>query len=171
MTLSSAEAEYFGAMMCAREAVFYRHILHFLDLLADAPTTINTDSKSAVAMGFDPVAFKETKHILRAAEFLRDLVIRGVFDLHHVPGVTMMADILTKPCARPIFLQLLRLIAQFAADGVAVPDGVIAASSALSDVCSVSSQEGLSERLVELYVCAYHVCVECGELPFWVDMH
>ena len=39
---------------------------------------IYSDSKSAVGMAFDPVAFKKTKRILRAAEFLRDLVAREV---------------------------------------------------------------------------------------------
>ena len=29
-------------------------------------------------MAFDPVAFKKTKHILRDAEYLRDLVARQV---------------------------------------------------------------------------------------------
>jgi len=54
------------------------------------------DSKSAVGMAFDPVAFKKTKHILRAAEFLRDLVNRGVISVEHLPGVVMLADLLTK---------------------------------------------------------------------------
>ena len=49
------------------------------------------DSKSAVGMAFDPVAFKKTKHILRAAEFLRDLVNRGVISVEHLPGVVMLA--------------------------------------------------------------------------------
>ena len=87
--------------------MFLRHLIHFLDLLPTMPTSIFCDSKSAVAMAFDPVAFKETKHILRAAEFLRDLVTREIFILSHVPGATMVADILTKACARSIFLQLL----------------------------------------------------------------
>ena len=34
-----------------------------------------------IASSFDPVAFKKTKHILRAAEFLRDLVSRGVMSV------------------------------------------------------------------------------------------
>ena len=37
-------------------------------------------------MSLDPVAFKKTKHILRAAEFLRDLVARDVVRLQHLPG-------------------------------------------------------------------------------------
>ena len=42
------------------------------------------DSKSAIDMAFDPVAFKKTKHILRDAESLRDLVMREVYKPSHV---------------------------------------------------------------------------------------
>ena len=46
-----------------------------------------------------PVAFKKTKHILRAAEFLRDLVTREVVSVEHISGVVMLADIITKRLA------------------------------------------------------------------------
>ena len=80
-----------------------------------------SDSKSAVGMAFDPVAFKKTKHILRAAEFLRDLVHREAITLQHVAGVVMLADILTKAVSRPIFLRLLQLLDQYAVSGDACP--------------------------------------------------
>ena len=62
-------------------------------------------------MSFDPVAFKNTKHVMRAAEFLRDLVAREVVVLEHVKGATMVADVLTKAQARVVFLELVRLLA------------------------------------------------------------
>ena len=61
-------------------------------------------------MSFDPVAFKNTKHIMRAASFLRDLVLKAVAALKHLPGKIMIADLLTKACARPMYLDLLRLL-------------------------------------------------------------
>ena len=71
------------------------------------------DSKSAVGMAFDPVAFKKTKHILRAAEFLRDLVNRGVISVEHLPGVVMLADLLTKAASRAIFTGLIKQLDDF----------------------------------------------------------
>ena len=56
---------------------------------------IFSDSQSAINLTKDPVAFKQTKHILRSAEFLRDLVMREVVALQHVPGKVMLADLLT----------------------------------------------------------------------------
>ena len=72
VTLSSAEAEFFGAMLAAKEVIFIRELLIDLGFSIDGASVINCDSKSAVGMAFDPVAFKKTKHILRAAEFLRE---------------------------------------------------------------------------------------------------
>jgi hypothetical protein len=74
------------------------------------PSQVFSDFKSAVNMSFDLVAFKKTKHILRVAAFLRDLVAKGLLVLHHVKGAKMMADILTKPTARTIIARLLHLV-------------------------------------------------------------
>ena len=57
--------------------------LYYLDLLTDlrlaptSPTRIRSDSKSAIDLSYDPVSFKKTKHILHAAEGLRDYVIHA----------------------------------------------------------------------------------------------
>ena len=110
VSLSSAEAEYFGAMMCVRDALFIRDILVDLCIDLDGPTPIHSDSRSAIDMSFDPVSFKNTKHILRAANFLRDLVLKGAVVLRHVKGTRNLADLLTKAVARAVFIELLRLL-------------------------------------------------------------
>ena len=74
-----------------------------------------------MALSFDPIAFKNTKHILRAAQFLRDLVMRLIITLEHLPGKTMIADIMTKAPLRTIFVGLLKLIDEYASNGVACP--------------------------------------------------
>ena len=47
---------------------------------------------------------------MRAAEFLRDLVLKGHVILKHVPGTLMIADILTKAPARATFIELVKLL-------------------------------------------------------------
>ena len=113
VTLSSAEAEFFGAMLAAKEVIFIRELLIDLGFSINGASVINCDSKSAVGMAFDPVAFKKTKHILRAAEFLRDLVSRGVISVEHLPGVVMIADLLTKAVSRAIFTGLIKQLDDF----------------------------------------------------------
>ena len=134
VTLSSAEAEYFGATLAAKEAIWLRELLTDLGLLVPGPTIMWCDSKSAVEMAFDPVAFKKTKHILRAAQFLRDQVARDVVTLRHARGAIMIADILTKGVARPLFLELLRLLDDYAA--LASADAIPEPNSSRSDAVS-----------------------------------
>ena len=105
-------------MIAARDLIFHREIFADLGIRVESPSRMYCDSKSAVDLTLDPVAFKHTKHILRAAEFLRDLVARDVITVSHVPGAIKIADICTKACARVIFVALLRLLDRFAIDGV-----------------------------------------------------
>ena len=56
----SAEAEFFGTMLAAKEVIFIRELLIDLAFIIDAASVIKCDSKSAVGMAFDPVAFKKT---------------------------------------------------------------------------------------------------------------
>ena len=103
---SSAESEYVAASMAAREAIFIRDVLTDLGELRPGPTTLYLDSKSAIDMAFDPVAFKKTKHILRDAFFLRDKVARQVFSPVHVSSEEQLADMLTKAVNKAIFTRL-----------------------------------------------------------------
>lgn len=147
VALSSAEAEYFGAMLAAKDVLFARDLLFDLGIVLKGACIIFCDSKSAVDMAFDPVAFKKTKHILRAAEFLRDLVERGLIVLTHVSGKIMIADCLTKAVARVIFMELLRLIDEYSSkEGLNVTVRVTPSSMIVcpvSDPNGVSVQEGL----------------------------
>ena len=121
ITLSSAEAEYFGAMMAARDNIYLRDVIEDLGLSeCKAVPVMFCDSKSAVTLAFDAVAFKNTKHILRAAYFLRDLVAREHITLTHLPGSVMVADLLTKAPARPVFVEMLRLLRAYPASGLVV---------------------------------------------------
>ena len=107
-------------MLAARDVVFFRDLLVDLDIRPRGPTVIYSDSKSAVDMSIDPVAFKQTKHIMRAAAFLRDLVQKEVTELRHLAGYRMIADILTKAQARHIFSELMKLLGYGTPDLVAL---------------------------------------------------
>ena len=118
VTLSSAEAEFFGAMLALKDTIWLRELLLDLGLLLPGPTLMWCDSKSAVDMAFDPVAFKKTKHILRAANFFKDHTHKNTITLQHCKGIIMIADILTKAVARQLFLQLLKLLDDYSINSI-----------------------------------------------------
>ena len=109
VSLSSAEAEIFASMMCAKNVIFHRDLALELGESPRGPTTIFTDNKAVVDMSLDPVAFKRTQHILRSANFLRDLVAKGIVELLHIPGAQNAADVFTKAQGRAAFLESLRV--------------------------------------------------------------
>jgi hypothetical protein len=54
VSLSSAEAEYFGAMMAARDLIFARDLLVELAIPLKGPSVIWSDSKSASLLSTCP---------------------------------------------------------------------------------------------------------------------
>lgn len=62
-------------------ASILRDLLVDLGMSCGGPTEMFTDNRGVVELSIDPVSFKKTKHILRAAEFLRDLALRRVVKL------------------------------------------------------------------------------------------
>ena len=103
---SSAETEYIAASLSAWEGTHVRALATELKVLPPGPTPLRLDSKSAIDMAHDPVAFKKTKHIMREAHYLRDLVARRVYGPEHVPSADQLVDILTKPLPRMLFVRL-----------------------------------------------------------------
>ena len=104
---SSAEAEYFAASMASREGLYIRDLLEDLGLVEKGPTPLMLDSKGAISLTEDPVAFKKTKHILRAAYELRDRVARGQFRAEYVEAAGQLADIMTKGLRPPLHREMM----------------------------------------------------------------
>ena len=110
VSMSSTEAEYFAMCAAAKEILFFRDLLLDLAVALLGPTKLATDNKGVVDLAFDPVAFKKTKHILRAAEFVRDLALRRVIELRWLSGASNPADLLTKPFTLAQFRKLQALL-------------------------------------------------------------
>jgi hypothetical protein len=105
--LSSAEAEYMSASDACATVLFCRQLLSEMLLSASGPTSIFTDSKSAIAIAADPIAHKRTKHINIRYHFIRSHSIRQHIDLRWTPGQGNIADLLTKPVSVKVFDDLL----------------------------------------------------------------
>ena len=62
VSLSSAEAEFFGAMLAAKDLLFLRDLFTALGIGLGGATVVHSDSKSAVDMSLDPVAVVHRVH-------------------------------------------------------------------------------------------------------------
>lgn len=111
VSMSSTESEFFAASLVVREVIFFRDLLADLGLECTGPTELFTDKRGVVDLSIDPVSFKKTKHILRAAEFIRDLATRRVVKFTWIAGVRDPADLFTKAFALSPFRRLVSLIA------------------------------------------------------------
>ena len=107
VSMSSTEAEYFAACLAARDVLFFRELLADLGYTQTSPTPLRSDNKGVSELSFDPVAFKKTKHILRAAEFLRDVVSRRKASIIWLSGSDIVADLFTKSITLPVFRHLM----------------------------------------------------------------
>lgn len=114
VSMSSTEAEYFAACVVSREVVYFSELLKDLGYVQSGPTTILTDNRGVVDLSLDPIAFKKTKHILRAAQYVRDLAIRRVLCLKWLTSKCNVADLCTKPVALPVFRSLMSLMTRLA---------------------------------------------------------
>ena len=75
-----------------------------------ARTAMRSDNKSVRDLSIDLVAFKKTKHILRAAEHLRDLCHRLFYEVVWISGEQNPADLFTKAHAVAAFRAYLALL-------------------------------------------------------------
>ena len=96
VTLSTTEAEYVAQTHAAKEAVWLRRLLTELFGPLEGPTTLFSDSKSAIALAQDGHYHARTKHIDIRYHFIRYVVDAGTIKLVYCSTDDMTADTLTK---------------------------------------------------------------------------
>ena len=97
VALSTTEAEYIAACVASGEAVWLRKmLLGLFDLQLEA-TCISCDNQSCIKLSENPVF---PKHIEIKYQYIRDMVEKGVVELHYIATDEQIADVLTKPLSR-----------------------------------------------------------------------
>ena len=96
VTLSTAEAEYVAQTHAAKEAIWLRRLLTEIFKSVDTPTTLFSDSKSAIALAHDGHYHARTKHIDIRYHFIWYIIEAGTIKLVYCPTNDMTADTLTK---------------------------------------------------------------------------
>eukprot|EP00253_Pinus_taeda_P025750 PITA_25750 len=96
IALSSAEAEYRGAVNATIQAIWLQHFLSELGISVHHPTVIWCDNQSTLKFCRDLVQRQRTKHIEIHMHFIRELIHDGIIDLQYCPSSEQIADIFTK---------------------------------------------------------------------------
>jgi hypothetical protein len=81
--LSTTEAEFIAASICACQAVWLRKILEQLGHTQNSSTIVYCDNSSAIKLAKNPVMHGRSKHIDVRFHFLRELAKDGTIELVH----------------------------------------------------------------------------------------
>nr|GEY03428.1 copia-type polyprotein [Tanacetum cinerariifolium] len=103
VTLSSTEAEYVAASMCACQVIWIKGVLDDLGVCGKKCTTIWCDNTSTIKLSKHTVFHGRCKHIGVRYHFLRDLVNDEVVTLEHCKTGDQIADIMTKPLKKETY--------------------------------------------------------------------
>ena len=96
VTLSTTEADYVAATHAAKEAIWIRRLIGEIFRPLRMPTTLFSDSKSAIALAKDGHYHACTKHFDIRYHFIRYIIEAETVKLIYCPTDEMTADTLTK---------------------------------------------------------------------------
>lgn len=97
VALSTTEAEYIAAALCACHCVWIRRVLEKLGAEENTGTLIMCDNSSTIQLSKNPVLHGKSKHIDVRFHFLRDLVNKAEVELRYCNTHNQVADVFTKP--------------------------------------------------------------------------
>eukprot|EP00253_Pinus_taeda_P005540 PITA_05540 len=106
ISLSSAEAEYRGAVEVSKEALWLRQILSEFGFEQQHPTTLWCDNQSAIQLCKDPVQHQRSKHIELHMHLIRKLIHDHVLEVQYCSTDDQVADIFTKALTEAKFTKL-----------------------------------------------------------------
>ena len=107
IALSTMEAEFVAFSSAVQEAVWLKRFLDHLGITnsASSPVLVNCDSEAAIAYTKDPKFHCKTKHIDTKYNFVKDMVARKEVNMKYISTQEMIADPLTKPVPRDVFVR------------------------------------------------------------------
>lgn len=97
VSVSTCEAEYIGASMAVKDALWLRQVLadtHLFEQLG--PIRVRGDNQSSLKLIRNPITSARSKHIDIAHHFVRERAALGHITFSYIPTAEMVADVLTK---------------------------------------------------------------------------
>ena len=114
VALSTAEAEFISASSMVQEVIYARRLLEKLGFPQTDPTPIFEDNTTCIKWAGGAVGGTDwAKHIDLSEHFVHEAVSNKVLQLEPVDSVDNVADLLTKPLLKALFLPLRKRIMGF----------------------------------------------------------
>ena len=114
VALSTAEAEFIAASSMVQEVIYARRLLEKLGFPQTDPTPIFEDNSTCIKWAGGAVGGTDrAKHIDLREHFVHEAVTNKVLQLEPVDSVDNVADLLTKPLLKALFLPLRKRIMGF----------------------------------------------------------
>jgi len=110
VALSSTEAEYVAQTHAAKELIWLRTFLGELNNPFTTPITLHCDNQGAIALSKDNKFHARTKHIDIRYHFIREAVENKKLRIQYIPTENNVADIFTKPLAKPKFEKFVEML-------------------------------------------------------------
>mmetsp|Transcript_62060 Transcript_62060/g.128458 ORF Transcript_62060/g.128458 Transcript_62060/m.128458 type:complete len:483 (-) Transcript_62060:314-1762(-) len=104
VALSSAEAEYYAASVAGTDVQYIRRLAEELGFPQDGPTILYEDNMACIYMSESAAMYHKARHIDTRVYHLRELCSGGLLKLVKVESAKQVADSLTKPTPRPLFV-------------------------------------------------------------------
>ncbi|GAA0173161.1 transmembrane signal receptor [Lithospermum erythrorhizon] len=105
VTLSTTEAEFIAAAVCACQAIWMKRVLTEIEHSVSTCTQILCDNSSTIKLSKNPVMHGRSKHIDIRFHFLRNLSKEGSIELSFCGTHDQLADIMTKPLKKDTFIK------------------------------------------------------------------
>lgn len=119
ITRSSTEAEYRSVVNASSELKWISSLLHELGIKLTRQLTIYCDNVGSTYLCANPVFHSKMKHVALDYHFIRNQVQAGALHVVHIFTKDQLADVMTKPLSRPLFINLTSKI------GVAKPPSIL----------------------------------------------
>ena len=110
VALSTMEAEYVACSSAIQDAVLLRSFPQHLEIVKTTlePVTIFCDNTVALTVAKDPKYHGKTKHTKKRYHYIKDAITENDVVLKHIFTSNMVADPLTKPISRDIYVRHVR---------------------------------------------------------------
>lgn len=106
VALSTAEAEYMAFAEAVKVCQSLRKLLTELHFVQQGATTVREDNQACLSLTKNDGDHGRTKHIDIRYHYIREAVENGVVVGEYCRTDSMLADLLTKPLPRPLFVKL-----------------------------------------------------------------